>query len=309
MKEWLSTGNLALDRLTGGGWPVGRLSELAAWEGVGKSTLLDQSIAMAQRGGAIVALIETERARDLDYSRRLGVVAEDLIVAEAGTLEEIFNKTDHILDVHEAKAKALRATKRQVPPLFLVCDSLGGTPSAEELKGDAEDKHVGVAARVIRQSFRRLVQRIADARCAFVFSNHLYQTIGQGGRLVSSGGGGVRYYPSLRVWLSKKEQLKVGNDVVGQMVEAKLKKTRLTAPRPPAELALLYGAGFDNAWTLYDWARERKQITMNGSWSVFQREGMADPIRFQRSFLEFGQLLASNPDLYRTIVEEYRSGT
>jgi len=312
--EFISTGALALDKQIGGargGWPVGRITEVAAWESVGKSTLLDQSLAQVQRMGGVGALIDSEKSRDATYTSTLGVDASKLITKNVTTIEETFDAIDRILDVQE-KIATLAARKKggQPPPLLIVWDSVGGTPTKAELAGDADDQHVADAAKAIKRNFRRIAHRIAHLRTALVVANHFYQDIGPFASLKTYGGSGLRYFTSLRLWLTRKEQVKIGTTVLGHVVEAKIKKTRVRAPRPPQEVALIYGAGFDNSWTLHEWGKQHgldakhRWIVESGSWSyVMLPDGSHEA--FQRRFMGLGEVLGRRPDVCAMLAGAY----
>lgn len=313
--EWFSTGNLGLDRQTGGGWPITRISELAAWEGVGKSTLLDQTIAMAQRAGAVTALIDSEKARDKGYSERLGVDMSKLIVSKIDDLESAYTAIDRLLDVQE-KFFIEGADKGLVPPpMFIAWDSLAGTPSRAELKGEADDRHVGLHALITKQNFRRITIRLGNLRAALVFANQFYEKIGMPG-LTTTGGGGVRYYTSLRVWLKKgAEKIKVGSGdtakEIGQTVVSQIRKTRVTSPPEPIEMGLIHGAGFSNGWTLFEWCKrngptkDRKWVEVRGGYHYFTNPETGDVHTFQRGFVGFEELLSQLPGSYEALATFY----
>jgi len=308
--DFISTGCLAIDRLLGGGWPVGRISELAAWEGVGKSTLLDQSIAHHQRQGGIACLIDTEAARDEDYSASLGVDPKKLIVHDAETIEEVFAGIDRVLDVQEAKIAEAERAGEKPPRLLIVWDSLGGTPSAAEKDGSPDDKHVSTAARVVKMNLRRVLLRIGKLNTAFVFANHFYQGIGPFASLNTYGGSGVKYFTSIRLWVSARGKLKAGANEVGHIVEAKLKKTRIRKPRDPAQAALIYGAGIDNSYTLFEWGKQHQHdfgpwVSQAGAWCYYHPPDGAEPLKFQQTFYGFGKLLSDNPDIYNAIAAAF----
>jgi len=312
VEEWIPTGSLAIDRLTGGGYPVGRIVEVAAWESVGKTTLLDQSIADHQRRGGVACLIDTEQARDEAYTVRLGVNADELITHKALTVEDAFIGIDRVLAIQEAHIAKLRKAKKKdrVPKMLIVWDSLGGTPTKAELKGDADDSHVADAARKVKMNLRRMAQRVANARACLVFTNHLYENIGFGAPLKSYGGSGIRYFTSLRLWLSRTGQLKIGERLVGQTVQAKIKKTRVSAPQPPCELGLLFGDGFHNAYTLFEWGKahgvsaEHRWITQRGNWSYLMLpDGTHEA--FQKTYMGFGEVLTKHPAVYVKMADQY----
>ena len=313
VEEWIPTGSLAIDRQTGGGYPVGRIVEVAAWEGVGKTTLLDQSIAEHQRQGGVACLIDSEQARDESYTIRLGVRADELIIHKARTIEDAFIGIDRVLAIQEAHIAALAKKKQRPPKMLIVWDSLGGTPTKAEMKGAADDAHVGVAARNVKQNLRRMAQRVANARACLVFTNHLYENIGFGTPLKSYGGSGIRYFTSLRLWLARTGHLKIGDRVVGQTVQAKIKKTRISRPMPPTELGLLFGDGFHNAYTLFEWGKthgasdQHRWVTQRGNWSYLMLPDGTHQA-FQKTFMGFGEVLAEHPAVYEKMADQYMTG-
>jgi len=311
VEEVIPTSNLAIDRLIGGGWPVGRITEVAAWEGVGKSTLIDQSIAQVQRMGGIGCIIDTECARTPSYTASLGVKIGDLLAIRARTVEEVFAAIERVLEVQEVAAKSAKGSP---PPLLLCWDSVGGTATEAELAGEAGDQHMASAAKVIRRNLRRLSQRLAPLRTALVLSNQFYKSIGGfggGGGNIAYGGKGIAYHASLRLWLARTGALKLSDGtVIGQEVEAKIKKTRIGMPRPPVKTALIFGGGFDNAYALFQWGKDSLNpdgapwIQQKGAHCWLYPEGEA-PIHFQRTFYGLGQLLTEQPDTYRAMATQF----
>jgi recombination protein RecA len=311
VKERVPTGSLAVDRLTGGGWPVTRIVEVASWENVGKSTLLDQSLASVQRMGGIAALIDTETARDEVYTAKLGVDVDELLVQPAETIEEVFLALDYLLDLQEK----VRADLKAEPPIMLIVwDAIGGTMSDAEKEGEPDDKHVGVAARVIKMNFRRICLRLARNRAVLICANHFYKTIGGPmSTLVTYGGSGIRYFTSLRVWLRATGKIKIGDTEVGHSVETKLKKTKIGKPRPPEEAGLIWGAGFDNSYSLFNWglthgvSESHRWVARSGSWYYLMLpDGTSEG--FQHGFAGFGAVLQQRPDIYAEMAEQYLSG-
>ncbi len=308
----ISTGSLALDKMLGGGWPEGRITEVAGWEGVGKSSLLDQAAAQCQAMGGIVALIDSERARDLKYSTALGVNVSECILGDVDDIEGGFELIDKVLTVQEAKRIELEKVKRRVPPMLVMWDSIGGTPARVELLGAPDDSHVTPAARAISHNFRRIVVSLNRNRVTLVFANHFYTKIGGFGGLSTYGGKGVRYYPSVRLWLSRTGHLTVGDQVIGHTVKAKLRKTRVGPPQPDQELGFVHTGGFSNTHTLFEWgvaggesSPKERWIETRGTHRYLRPPGK-DPIHFQRGLLGLSEILTSEPDIYAAMVASYR---
>lgn len=311
VNEWLPTGVLAVDRLLGGGWPVGRIVEIAAWENVGKSTLIDQSFAMAQKQGAVVGLIDTEQARDTKYTEQLGVDLDKLIVHKAETIEECFEGLERFVAIQEGYIDRLKKSGKEPPIMLIGWDTLAGTPTNAEMKGGAEDVGIADAAKPIKRNLRRLVSRMSKARMVLLLANQFYENPGFGGGIKSYGGSGIRYFTSVRLWLSRTGQLKVGQSIVGQSVEAKVKKTKVSKPRPPAELGLIFGAGIHNAYTLFEWGKTHGSgeehphwIRTAAAWQyLMMPDGTYQP--FQQQWLGFASVLQERPDIYEQMAAQY----
>ena len=82
----ISTGCLSLDVALGvGGVPRGRIIEIYGPESSGKTTLALHIVAEAQKTGGYAAFIDAEHAMDPQYSQKLGVNLEQLLVSQPDT--------------------------------------------------------------------------------------------------------------------------------------------------------------------------------------------------------------------------------
>src|SRR3989339_1446387 len=85
----ISTGAIALDVALGiGGVPRGRVTEIYGVEGGGKTTLSLQLIANVQKKGGVAAFIDAEHALDPQYSKKLGVQVEKLLISQPDNGEQ-----------------------------------------------------------------------------------------------------------------------------------------------------------------------------------------------------------------------------
>ena len=85
----ISTGSIGLDAALGvGGLPRGRIIEIFGPESSGKTTLSLHVVAEAQKLGGICAFIDAEHAMDPEYSKRLGVKIEELLISQPDTGEQ-----------------------------------------------------------------------------------------------------------------------------------------------------------------------------------------------------------------------------
>src|SRR5687767_1653870 len=60
----ITSGSLVIDRITGGGFPLGRHVELYGDYHAGKSTVAYMTIAIAQKAGLVCAVIDSEGSFD-----------------------------------------------------------------------------------------------------------------------------------------------------------------------------------------------------------------------------------------------------
>lgn len=276
VKQHISTGSLALDRLLNGrGVPCGRVTEFFGPPHIGKSTILDHIFARVQAMGGIGVLADTEGARDIRYTTAVGVDPKKLQYLE-------FPRNELVLENVLTKlmeTAAFFATNFPEIPVVLGLDALGSTSTRDERdKGLEKDARVAAAAQVLRKACRLLPSRIGNSQVAVVIANHEYENIQTHGRMGKKretyGGDAIRHLASLRVQLySGGDYVKSGPNIVGREVVAKLVKNRLGNPWGEARFALLAGRGISNVWTIYDCLSRAHVIQVSGSWSVINLDG------------------------------------
>src|SRR3989339_284820 len=85
----ISTGSIGLDFALGvGGLPRGRIIEIYGPESSGKTTLTLHVVAEAQKKGGICAFIDAEHAMDPEYSKKIGVKIDELLISQPDTGEQ-----------------------------------------------------------------------------------------------------------------------------------------------------------------------------------------------------------------------------
>ncbi|MDP2665839.1 MAG: ATPase domain-containing protein, partial [bacterium] len=132
----ISTGSIGLDAALGvGGLPRGRIIEIFGPESSGKTTLSLHVIAEAQKTGGICAFIDAEHAMDPEYSKRLGVKIDELLISQPDTGEQALEIVDSLV----------RSGKIDV----IVIDSVAALTPKDEIEGDMGAYHVGKQARLM----------------------------------------------------------------------------------------------------------------------------------------------------------------
>ena len=161
----ISTGCLSLDLALGGqGIPRGRVVEMFGPESSGKTTLALHVVAEAQAAGGIAAFVDAEHALDPSWAKKLGVELETLLVSQPNHGEQAMNICEMLV-----RSNAVD---------IVVIDSVAALIPQKELEGEIGDTHVGLQARLMSQSMRRLTGSIAKSKTCVVFINQIREKIG-----------------------------------------------------------------------------------------------------------------------------------
>lgn len=273
--------NLALDRvvLGIGGVPCGRIIEIYAKEGVGKTTALIHLIASAQRMGLEAALVDVEHAFDPTYAESLGVDLSRMLISQPNSGEDALDVVELLI-----KSGAVR---------LIGIDSVAALTPKAELEGEMGDQQMGAQARLMGKAMRKLTAIAAEHGVAVVFLNQIRQKIGVmfGNPDVTPGGNALKFFASMRIELTTIETLKNGEERYGHRVRATCVKNKLCAPFGKTVVDFIVGRGFDQARTLLDLgAKYTDVVKLKGAkWTV---DGKTLPGRAAAA-----SYLDSNPDV------------
>ncbi len=192
-------------------------------------------------------------------------------------------------------------------PCIVGWDSVAGTPTEEELEGDARDVHVATAAKVIRRNLRRMVQLIDDEAIGWVLVNQRYEKIETGAirsfgpKSETYGGGGIKYHTTIRIEVDKVGEIMARgagehDPPVGQIVRIRVPKNKVESPFHEEKFGLIFGRGADNAWAVHEDFRERGIINAHGGWSRFTDPALGD--KSFRGWTELSEMCAADPALW-----------
>lgn len=260
--EWFSSGSLLLDRALGGGFARGRIIEILGPESSGKTTLALHLIASAQEQGYRCAFIDVEHALDMKYAEALSVVGLNkpggLIVSQPETAEEALDIIDILVNTKAVKV--------------IVLDSVAALLPKAELEGDVGASHMGLQARLMGQTLRKITGHAKQNDVMIVFINQIRMKIGitWGSNETTPGGNALKFYASQRLDIRRIETIKEGEAGIPSAIKARVKviKNKVASPFRQAELTFQFGKGVDRLNELLDLAIEKNIIVKGGAWNT-----------------------------------------
>jgi recombination protein RecA len=290
--ETISTGSLGLDIALGiGGLPRGRVVEVYGPESSGKTTLALHAVAEAQKAGGVAAFIDAEHALDPIYARKLGVDVDNLIVSQPDTGEQALEITDTLV-----RSNAVD---------ILVIDSVAALVPRAEIEGEMGDSHVGLQARLMSQSLRKLTGSISKSKCLVIFINQLRMKIGvmYGNPETTTGGNALKFYASVRLDIRRTGQIKDRDEIIGNTTRVKVVKNKLAPPFKQVEFDIMYGEGVSKLGEVLDLGVKAGLIEKSGAWFSY------DSIRIGQGRENAKTFLKENPDMAAKIEKAIRGKT
>jgi recombination protein RecA len=290
--EAISTGSLGLDIALGiGGLPRGRVIEIYGPESSGKTTLALHVIAEAQKNGGTAAFVDAEHALDPAYAKKLGVDIDELIVSQPDTGEQALEITDTLV----------RSNAVDV----LVVDSVAALVPRAEIEGEMGDSHVGLQARLMSQSLRKLTGSISKSKCIVIFINQLRMKIGvmYGNPETTTGGNALKFYASVRLDIRRTGQIKDRDDIVGNTTRVKVVKNKVAPPFKQVEFDIMYGEGISKTGEILDLGVKAGLVEKSGSWFSY------DSIRIGQGRENAKQYLRDNRDVEARLESAIRGKT
>ena len=273
--EAISTGSISIDAALGvGGLPRGRVIEIFGPESSGKTTLALHAIAEAQKLGGTAAFVDAEHALDANYSRKLGVDVENLLVSQPDSGEQA-------LEIAEVLIRSGAID-------IVVIDSVAALVPRAELEGEMGEAQMGLQARLMSQALRKLTGIVSKSKTCLVFIDQIREKIGVmfGNPETTTGGRALKFYASVRLDVRRIASIKDGDAVVGNRTKAKIVKNKVAPPFREAEFDIMYGEGISREGDILDLAVEKNIVDKSGSWFSFQGERIGQGRDNAKQFLK-----------------------
>jgi recombination protein RecA len=297
----IPTGSLTLDRITGGGFPLGRHVELYGDESACKSYISYRCMAAAQERGRLCALIDPEKSFDPDWFAHLGGRPDELLLQHPSNADE---------GVAVMMLLAKHAEEKDIEVITL--DSISSFVPREDLEHDPRDEdRIASQARMMSRALRKITT--VNNRTLFLWINQERTDIGVrfGNPKITSGGKALRYYSTTRIEMrrgakvfAERPAARAGKLVksktpVGRWIQVRVEKDKST--RPYREGSFIFDA--ERA----EISRASEIIELGLLDGVIQRRGNTyafvdlDDREWRGTYGKFSQYLRDNEELAKEI--------
>jgi recombination protein RecA len=289
--DTVSTGSLVLDSILGGGFPVGRVIEIYGPEASGKTSIALTAVGNVQKGGGTAAFVDLENALDPRYARKLGVDIDNLAVAQPDSAEQALQLVEEL-----ANSGALD---------IVVIDSVAALVPKLELEGDMDQNSIGLVARLMSRSLKKLVSTANRTKTTIIFINQTRDAIGGyspvGTPQTTTGGKALKFFASQRIDVRRRQQVKDGKDVIGNEVRFKVVKNKIAPPFGEGVTVLTFNKGINKAAEMIEVGPDYGVITKPNSRTYIVT---ATQEKIASSKADAVAALEANPELYNFLAAE-----
>jgi recombination protein RecA len=284
--EVISTGSLKLDLATGiGGLPRGKVVEIIGWESSGKSTIVQQVIANAQKKGLKCLYMDSEHSLDKKYATALGINMDDLMVyqLDEGGGEQCYNIAERLIKTGEIGVAVFDSQTAMLPK--------------KVLEGEVGDNAVGLHARMMSVAVPKLMNAAAVGNCLIIFISQFREKIGVmfGSPETTNGGNALKFYAHMRIEVRKSVE-RIDSIAVANVTKCKIIKNKVAPPFGQAEFRIVFGEGVDRLGEVIDLAVENEVIKKGGAWYAYKEVKAQGEDKLR-------ELLIGTPELAQEIEE------
>jgi len=170
---------------------------------------------------------------------------------------------------------------------IVVIDSVAALVPEAEIRGDMGSSHVGLQARLMSQAMRKLSGAISKSNTICIFINQIREKVGVmfGSPETTPGGRALKFYASVRLEIRRGEQIKIGDNIVGNLAKVKVVKNKVAPPFKTLQVDIVYGQGISKTGEIIDIAVEEEIVVKSGSWFSYEGEKIGQGRENVKNFL------------------------
>ena len=306
---WVGTGSsmldLAISNRKGGGFPVGRITEITGLEASGKSLLAAHALADTQKQGGLAVYIDTENAVSREFLEAIGLDLEKMLYVPLDAIEDIFEAIESIIE-------SVRKSNKDRLVTIVVDSVMGASTKIEQAADYDKDGWATSKAIILSKGMRKITNLIGRQRIALLFTNQLRSRLGVafGDPWTTSGGKAIPFHSSVRLRLKSVGQIKVKKDGVDQTVGIKTRcqviKNRMGPPLKTIDYDIYFESGIDDFGGWLNVMKQFKLVSTAGAWYTYKRANGKDVKFLSKDFQ--GKLEADlelKDEIYNAICDAY----
>lgn len=275
----------ALDKMLGGGIPLGRFTEIIGNSAVGKTFFTQLVMANFQRKGHQVAYVDVERRYDPVWFSNTGVDIDHLYVAQPSSGE---NALDTVIFLIEEKFG------------LVILDSVAALSPTAELEADMDTASIGAQARLFNRGLRKITEinsasdDLSYKGTAFLAINQLRAGIGGPYTPHDSlpAGKGQQYFASILLRISRGGWIKQDEKRIGFDMIFRTDKNNLAEPYQECTIPFRFSGVLDTFAGLFELALDLGIVSRKGPYFLYDgkqmlgKEGFIEKIKTEPSFKE-----------------------
>jgi recombination protein RecA len=152
------------------------------------------------------------------------------------------------------------------------------------------------------QALRKLSGTISKTNTTVIFINQLREKVGVmfGNPETTTGGRALKFYSSVRLDVRRGEQIKQGDQVIGNRTTIKVVKNKMAPPFKSCSVDMMYGEGVSYEGELVDLASDIDIINKSGAWYSYNGEKIGQGKENTKLFLK------NNPEIAKEIDKKVR---
>lgn len=267
--RFIPTPSEELNLMLGGGFPIGRITEIFGNNSSGKTSVTIETIGedMAAYPDNFWGWIESEESFDPDYARDVhGVDLDRLIyidITDEGS-EKALDRLESLM-----RTGVLRG---------FVVNSVAGLSPKAEMDEAIGKQSIALQARMMSKLMRKWTTLIGKRDIVALFINQQRTDIAArfGDPNVTTGGRALSYYASLRFGMNRL-MLQDSDPITkedGLKIGARVAKNRCVYDNPykKCEYYVIYGVGVDKLYEVMENAPDAGILRKSGSWFYYEEE-------------------------------------
>jgi recombination protein RecA len=276
--DYVPTASIKLNRDLGGGLGRGRQTVIWGNKSAGKTSMILQTIAEAQKRGEVCAWVDAENTFDKSWAVKLGVDCDKLIVTKSRSIDGAVADISDFLEA-EVDIVVLDSINALLPSTYF--------EKEDELKDGLEGtKQIGTVSKELAVAVNKF--NYLNKRTSLVLISQMRNKIGSYGAMADMAGGeAMKFFSStvIKLWSSASEKEQIQGDLllgdklikksIGRPVNYTVQFNKIGPPNQTGSYDFYYLGdliGVDQIGEIVDLAEETGVIHKGGAWYSYGGE-------------------------------------